>query len=229
MKKLILIFGVIVLFTSCKNESSNATSTDNTALSVSTTTQDNTGGGLKAAIYEIEALMPGGMGTTHTKVIFDDYGNKTRTTNKVSISFGGKSMNNNSNSLLVDGYIYNWAEGVNYGTKIKLDKANIDLKNTDFSKLTEDMKKKLNFKYEGTEVIDGRECRVATFSNEQMQGKIWDWKRIPIKTEVSILGKTISSKLVSLEENPSIPAGTFDVPTGIDFHEMDMPETAASK
>lgn len=227
MKKLCLIFGVVALFAACKNENAEKAATE-ASTAVSTTTGDEgKKDGLKAAIYESETLMPGGMGTTTTKVMFDDYGKKTRTEIKSAISFGGKSMNTSVNSLMVDGYVYSWQAGAKSGNKFKVDDSKFDPGNTDFSRLSDEMKKKLNFKDEGTETIDGRECKVGSFSAEQMQGKIWMWKQIPIKMEMNVVGKTVTSKLKTLDENPSFPAGTFDVPADIDFKEMTLPATAS--
>ena len=84
----------------------------------------------------------------------------------------------------------------------------------------------INFKMEGKEDINGKECTVASFSSEQMQGKVWVWKQIPMKTELNVVGKTITSKLISLDENPSIPSGTFEIPSDVLFNEMQLPATA---
>ncbi|HRH56103.1 MAG TPA: hypothetical protein PLS10_00540 [Chitinophagales bacterium] len=225
MQKLLLIIGVLALFTSCKN---NNTSTATEPNSVVSEIKDAvTGEGLKSAIYETETIMPAGMGTTTTKVTFDDYGKKSRTEMNSAISFGGKSMNTSTNSLMIDGFVYSWQTGAKTGTKFKLDESRFDPNNLDFSKMTEEMRKKMNFKDEGTESVNGKECKVASFSTEQMQGKVWMWKQIPIKMEMSIVGKTVTSTLKNLEENPSLAANIFEVPADIDFKEMNLPATAA--
>lgn len=225
MQKLLLIIGVSVLFTSCKNNNTSTVTEPNSV--VSEIKDAVTGEGLKTAIYETETIMPAGMGTTTTKVTFDDYGKKTRTEINSVISFGGKSMNTSTNSLMIDGYVYSWQTGAKTGTKFKLDESRFDPNNLDFSKMTEEMRKKMNFKEEGTESVNGKECKVASFSTEQMQGKVWMWKQIPMKMEMSIVGKTVTSTLKNLEENPGLASGTFDVPADIEFKEMNLPATAA--
>ncbi len=222
MKKLIMILAVAFLFTACKNNTETTEQAENTSV-IADIKEAVAGDGLKSAIYESETLMPGGMGSSVNKVTFDDYGKKSRTEINSTITFGGKSMNTSSNSLMLDGYIYSWQTGATKGNKFKLDESRFDPSNTDFSKLSEEMKKKLNYKDEGTETVNGKECKVASFSAEQMKGKVWVWKQIPVKVEMSVVGKTITSNLKSLEENPSIPAGTFEVPSGIEFREMSMP------
>ena len=86
------------------------------------------------------------------------------------------------------------------------------------------MRKKLNYKDEGTETVNGKECKVASFSSEQMKGKVWMWKQVPVKMEMSIVDKVVTSTLKNLEENPSLPSGTFDVPADVEFREMSMPK-----
>ena len=222
MQKLILIFGITALFTACKNNNTASESSEPTSV-VADIKEAVTNDGLKSAIYESETIMPGGMGTTSTKVTFDDYGKKTRTEMKSAISFGGKSMNTSANSLMIDGYVYSWQTGAKKGNKFKLDESRFDPSNTDFSKLSEEMRKKLNYKDEGTETVNGKECKVASFSSEQMKGKVWMWKQVPVKMEMSIVDKVVTSTLKNLEENPSLPSGTFDVPADVEFREMSMP------
>lgn len=226
MQKLLLIIGVLALLTSCKNNNTTTTATESNSV-VSEIKDAVTGEGLKSAIYETETIMPAGMGTTTTKVTFDDYGKKTRTEMNSAVSFGGKSMNTSTNSLMIDGYVYSWQSGAKTGTKFKLDESRFDPNNLDFSKMTEEMRKKMNFKEEGTESVKGKECKVASFTTEQMQGKVWMWKQIPMKMEMSIVGKTVTSTLKHLEEDPGLAANIFDVPADIEFREMNLPATAA--
>ena len=47
------------------------------------------------------------------------------------------------------------------------------------------------------------------------------------KMEMDIMGKTITSKLKSLQENVSIPALMFDRFTDVEFKEIEIPATAA--
>ena len=219
MQKLSLIIGIAVLFTACKNKTASEPNSV-----VSEIKEAVTNDGLKSAIYETETEMPGGMGTTSTKITFDDYGKKSKTEIKSSMSFGGKSMNTSSTSLMADGYVYSWQTGAKTGTKFKLDKSKFDPSN--MADITDEMKKKLNYKDEGTETVNGKECKVASYTTEQMKGKMWMWKQVPVKMEMSMMGKVMTSNLKNLEENPSLPSGTFDVPADVEFKEMNLPTTA---
>lgn len=230
MKKLILIFGTFALFTACKNNSTEKATTGDAATATTATSETiaTPTDRLKSAIYETEMEMPHGMGVTSTKVQFDDYGKKSRTEMKSTISFGGNAKLSSVNSILTDGYVYTWQSGTKTGSKIKIDESKFDPKNTDFAQLSEEMKAKLNYKDEGTETLNGKECRVGSFNAEQMKGKIWMWKQIPVQMQMDMMGNTLTSKLKNLEENPSFPAGTFDIPADITFSELSTSQTAAA-
>lgn len=228
MKNLFIIATLVVCFTACKqNKSSENNSANASTNSKAMVADDVKGDGLKSAIYETETLLPGRMGATTTKITFDEYGKTSRTEIKSVVSFGGKSMTTEASSIMLNGYIYTWKTDAKTGNKIKIDDTKFDPTKTDFSKLSDEMKKKTNFKEEGTEVLDGRTCKVGSFNTEQMKGKIWMWKQIPVQMEMDIMGKTITSKLKSLQENVSIPASTFEVPTDVEFKEIEIPATAA--
>ena len=173
MKKLILLFGAVALFTACKNNSTEKTTANAATSSTTSAAAAAPADKLKSAIYETEMEMPHGMGVTSTKVQFDDYGKKSRTEMKSSISFGGNAKTSSVNSVLVDGYVYTWQSGAKTGSKIKIDESKFDPKNADFAQLSEEMKGKLNYKEEGTETLNGKEYRVGSFNAEQMKGKIW--------------------------------------------------------
>jgi len=93
--------------------------------------------------------------------------------------------------------------------------------------MSEEMRKKLNFKEEGNETIDGKDCKVFSFSMEKegMKGKSWVWKGLPLQSEMEMQGKKILTKFKQYETNISIPASTFDLPTGIEFKDMSTEST----
>ncbi|HMV15198.1 MAG: hypothetical protein IT275_04855 [Chitinophagales bacterium] len=227
MKQLLLALCTVLIFTACKNNTTTAekSTTENV---ISEVKEAITNEGLKAAIYQTETVMPGGMGTTSSTVSFDDYGKKSHTVVVAAISFGGRSMNTTTNSLRLDGYVYSWQTGNKSGMKFKIDESKFDPNNLDFSSMNEKLRKELNYKDEGTETVDGKECRVSSFNSEQMKGKIWMWKQVPIKMEMSVVGKSVTTTLKRLDENPSFSAETFALPSDVEFKEMTMPSTAAN-
>ncbi|MEZ5025535.1 MAG: hypothetical protein R2739_03060 [Chitinophagales bacterium] len=230
MKNLLSIFCLLGMLTACNSNNNNnstatGTSTETTTTEVASPDKEM---GLKSVMYETETEMPAGMnyGSNKTTIYSDDYGKKSRTTSVMHMSYGGKSIDNTSNSLRLGDDIYSWSSAAKGGMRFKIDKDKFDPNSTDLTSLTEDMKKRINYKEEGTETIQGKECKVASFSSDNMSGKIWTWKGVPMQMQMTVMGKTVTTKVISIQENPSFPASTFDVPAGIEFKEMNAAATA---
>lgn len=229
MKKYAWYFLVIMAFTSCKNKLSDSTAANSTEEAVTTETAAPTDGRyeLKSGIVETETVMPGGMGTSVMKLIFDDYGKKKKTEITTAMSFAGKGMNTVSSTLLLDNYIYAWSSEMKTGTKMQYDPSAVDLrKDMDFSKMTDELRQKYNYKEEGEETINGKSCKVYSYSVEEMSGKVWLWKQIPLKMEMEVGGQKILTNFKSIQENVNIPAESFQIPSDIDFKEISLPATA---
>ncbi|MDB5227267.1 MAG: hypothetical protein JWN78_1460 [Bacteroidota bacterium] len=231
MKKIFVMAGAVIIFTSC-NQKPTTSSTSETAATKTTETSSSAAPKgqyeFKSGILEAETIMPGGMGTTTMKITFDDYGKLKVTETNMAMSMGGHHMNTTSKSLVKDDYIYSWSSASKAGMKFKMDPSRMDpKKDMDFSKMTDEMKAKLHMQEVGNETIDGKDCKVFTYEAETMKGKMWIWKQLPLQSEMTISGKTITTKYKSFRENPSIPAGTFDVPSDIEFKEMNLPATAS--
>lgn len=73
----------------------------------------------------------------------------------------------------------------------------------------------------GTEVIDGKECLVASYSKAGEQIKIWVWLEhgLPIRTEITTTEGTIVMKLTNIQIG-GIPDSTFELPAGVEIMEM---------
>lgn len=231
MKKIIFIAIAVIIFTACNQKTESSSTSENAVAETAATSASDVPKGqyeYKSGILEAETVMPGGMGTTTTKITFDDYGKQKITETNMAMSMGGHSMNTTTKSLVKDDYVYSWSSASKSGMKFKLDPSRVDPKtNMDVSKMTEEMKARLHLQEVGNETIDGKDCKVFTYEAETMKGKMWIWKQMPLQSEMSIGGKSIISKYKSFRENPSIPAGTFDVPADVEFKEMNIPESAA--
>jgi hypothetical protein len=183
---------------------------------------------LKSAIIETETEMPQGMGKTSMKVIFDHNGKDKLTEFTTAITVSGQKINNTSKSLLKGNYLYTWSDASAQGTKIKLDPSFFDPKqNLDFSNLTDELKAKYHFSEVGNGTVGGRICKVYSYSTDKFKGKVWLWKQVPLKSEVNVNGKIVTTNFKSMQENPEIPASTFDVPKDITFRETEMPSGAS--
>jgi len=73
----------------------------------------------------------------------------------------------------------------------------------------------------GTEVIDGKECLVASYSRAGEQIKIWVWLEhgLPIRTEITTAEGTTVMKLTNIQIG-GIPDSTFELPAGVEIMEM---------
>ena len=231
MKKLLIIISVTFLFVACKT--STTTNNANGESSTSEKTNENStsnvidGNGRfddKSGILITETDMMG-MGKMKMKMTFDDYGKKVLT--EMNMNMMGKEVTNLSMSR--DGYAYSWTNPASMSVKIKIDDKQVDEKNINYKDLSEELRKKMNMKEEGNETIDGKDCKVFSFSmKEGMAGKSWVWKGLPIQTEMNMAGKKIVTKFLSYDTNVSIPSSTFDLPAGVEFKEMinNAPATA---
>lgn len=179
--------------------------------------------GLKSAVVVTETDMPGGHGTMEMKVTFDDYGKEKLTEMTMNIAIPGHNMNTVTKSIYKDGYVYSWNNMTKTGTKMKLDLSRIDKKDLDITRLSEEMKAKMHLKEEGTETVGGKECKVFSYDSGDMKGKLWLYKQIQLKSEMTMAGHTVITNFKSIDENPGIAAGTFDLPAGIEFREVSIP------
>lgn len=226
MKKLLIILSATILFVACKTNTTtnNANGeTETTELATSTAATPEGRFDDKSGILITETDMMG-MGKSTLKMSFDDYGKKVM--NEMTMSMMGKEMH--TKSLIKDGYAYTWTEPATMAMKVKIDNKS-DEKNINYKDLSEELKKKMNMKEEGNETIDGKDCKVFSFSMEEgMKGKSWVWKGLPVQSEIEMQGKKILTKFKEYQTNVSIPASTFDLPAGVDFKEMinNAPATA---
>ena len=84
--------------------------------------------------------------------------------------------------------------------------------------------KKNKIKELGTETVAGKECTkysVAIFMMGQVvKQHVWVYKGITLKTSISTDFGEMGMAAISLMEDVEIPAGTFDIPDGIEIKEM---------
>ena len=174
--------------------------------------------------YKIEGKTKG------TKTLwFDDYGRfQYEHTTTITKMFG---MTSKEERLQIRDK--EWMYDLNLvdktGTKMHVDQANEMLNvvtdaTTDeqLKKFGEDVQKDMDMKDGGIETILGRQCKVTT--SGKLNSKYWEYKRIPLKMSVDFGGMLGSSneEAISFEENISIPASKFSVPSGFEIQEIDM-------
>jgi hypothetical protein len=69
----------------------------------------------------------------------------------------------------------------------------------------------------GYETFIGKKCLVFTLGTSQF----YQYKGIPLKSEVTMMGVEITETAVLFKESIPVPASTFDLPAGIDFQKAE--------
>ncbi len=178
---------------------------------------------LKSAIVTSKTTNSMMGGDITTLLYFDDHGEKEMTKTTTKISMMGQNIETVSNSLLKDGWYYNWEEGKNTGSKFQL-KEMMDPSKMDYAKMSEDMMKELGVKKVGSETIMGKKCDKYEMNKEGMgTGNFWLWKNIAMKSEMTMAGMKMNIEVTDIDENPNFAKGQFDVPSNVTFTEMSMP------
>lgn len=205
------LFALIMLLAlfSCKNKTATTSAGNNEEKSA----VENLSKGkyaIKSGIVEYKANVIN-MEQTQT-ITFDDYGAKQVTQAKMEMM----GMKINQYTLIKDGYIYSFNKEKKTGTKhpVAAEKSDIDFQN-----LTEEIKEKMKIKKIGEETFLGKPCVKYSIDNEKlkMKGVYWVWNGIALKMDVDMGGMKMVLETVKIEENPNIPANTFDVPSDIKF------------
>lgn len=169
--------------------------------------------------YKIEGTING----TET-VYFDDYGIKEARLTKTVVKIFGISNETETLTITDKEWNYNIDLKEKTGTKMKNEqmKQMLDgLTQKEYEEFGKKMMTEMGGKLVGNESILGYNCEVWDVS--KISSKTWNYKYVPLKTEVNMMGAT-TYLATSFKENVSIPADKFQVPKGIKVTEQEMPE-----
>lgn len=205
--QLIALIALVILF-SCKNKNI----LQNSPIKDSTTIQKTDSKGKYAIKSGIVVYKTNIMDMEQQQTLtFDDYGNKEATV--IEMEMMGVEVTNYTISK--DGYVYSFDNDKKTGRKIPvMTKGSVDYQN-----LTSEYMEKMNIKKEGTETISGKICNKYSINNDEfkLKGFFWVWNGIAMKTDMDMGGMKMKMEAVKLEENPTVPATTFDIPANIKF------------
>lgn len=173
-------------------------------------------------VYKIEGKTKG------TKTIwFDDYGRKQYTHTETTTKMMGMTMKSETMQIKDMEYVYDLNLIEKTGTKMKLQEANDMIAVTrsttsdaELFKMGKQMESDLEGREEGTEEFLGRSCKVYFVG--KLNGKSLIYKGIVLKTTMDmggILGST-AEEAVAFEENISVPASQFSIPSGFEITEV---------
>ncbi len=167
--------------------------------------------------YKVEGLAVG------TEIVyFDDYGIKEARFTKTEAKIMGFSTTTNTLTITNKDWSYNINLDEKTGTKMKnkqLQELIDGITQKDYEEFGKKMLEQMDAKLVGNETILGKNCEV--WDIRKMNGKTWNYKYVPLKIEINLMGKNINTA-VKFEENIKIPADKFEVPKGISITEQEM-------
>jgi hypothetical protein len=224
MKKIIFLLLAAVLFTfSCKDGGKDSKNENDSSVTVNG--ESNEKGDavksegrykLKAALIEYEIDMMGIK--AKSTLYFKDYG-KFQCVEASMEMMGVSSVNR---TLEIDGYTYTLKMDQKTGSKIKsvVNKEDMDPNEMDFDNLSDEIKTKYKIVEKGNQEVAGKNCKVFGMTIEGQEATFYVWNNIPVKYEMNQNNMTMIMKAIRIEENPSFPAGIFDVPKGFTIEEI---------
>jgi len=202
------LLSTATLLFSCKSKTSETTATpENPAASETSTPKGKYA--IKSGIVQYKTEMMG-MEVMQT-LTFDDYGKKEAT--DVEMEMMGVKIH--TVNLTKDGFIYNLDMIKKTGTKSP--EVNIANASIDFENLSEEMVKEMDLKKLGTEEFLGKTCEKMSIDNKKMsmKGTFLVYKGIALKSETDMGAMKMNLLAEKFEENPTIPAEKFEVPSDI--------------
>jgi hypothetical protein len=167
--------------------------------------------------YDSEAM---GMKTTSI-LYWDEFGKNESHETLADMEIMGQKIKTHTLSFNKDGYMVNLDLEKKTGTKTKFT-GPVASGDIDYAHLTEDMMKSMNIKKAGTEEVAGKTCDVylIDYKDMKMKGKSWVWNSLPLKTDVKIGGLDVKQTATKVEENVSVPADKFSIPSDFKVKEM---------
>jgi len=220
MRKLsyLVLFTLITLLFACSGNKNESTG-NNDSLATTESTEVMTQGqryGIKSGIVYYEPMDFMGMKSTQV-LYFDDYGKKECRETIIEGDIMGMKTKKRTVSILDGDYSINFdLENItNNKDELKKEATKVNIKsamaNMDLSALTEEMKKQMDYKEEGTEVVAGITGTKYSIKFGSGDKRIYGvmYKNVPLKADMGEI-KMVASKV---EENASIPADKFTVPS----------------
>jgi hypothetical protein len=229
MKKIIISILPIVIFTiiSCGSGKQNNSS----ALQSDSTANKETSKGkyqIKSGIVHYKTMDFGGVKSTET-LYFDDFGNKEYKETDLETSMMGYTSNEKKINISMDGYSYTFdiskmKNGKNILVKeIKKRKKTMmgGMSSEAIAAMGEEMKKQMDFKDEGTEIVAGVVGKKVSMAMDKTKPD----QRIISVTYKNILLKSdmggIQIVVDKLEENADIPSSKFVLPSDYNIIDTD--------
>ena len=182
--------------------------------------------GLTSAVVEYQTSTVGrGVNTTGTETYWiDASGRKTARLSQTSSAKGrNKTEQTETLALLLDGWIYNIDLKRKTGMKMSMEQAmrmaasvGIKTPGQNGQACVKDFVEKNGGRWLPQEAFLGRTCDVF----ELYGFKTWACKGVPLKTQGTAAGFTVSQVATRFEENAAIPASRFEIPKDVTIQDM---------
>ncbi len=170
--------------------------------------------------YEISGMQNG-----TAEMYFDDFGMKEATYEKAVIEMYGIKQQSESVNYLQGYWQYNIDKLTNSATKTKntiLESIVENSEDGDLVVIGKEMFISMGGKLIGEEDVIGKLCEI--WELESLGTKVWVWENIPLRTETNMMGISIIRIATSVEENADVAASKLEIPTDIEFKEIDLGE-----
>lgn len=228
------VFAGLVLFSCSNGDNANSAVNEDTVMQVQVMPGNEAvkpaGAryGIKSGIVTFEPYEIMGMKITQT-TYFDDYGGSETQEIVTQGEIMGVKTKNHKVTIIKDGYsinydIENFVNGVDQAKKIAHKSKILGLTgNINFAELTDELKKRFDYKEEGSETVAGVEgtkfsMTIDNNKSKRISGVIY--KNVILKSEASMGGIDIMLKASSFETGADIPGEKFEVPEGYTIKEI---------
>lgn len=156
--------------------------------------------------------------TVKIQKYFDDYGNTTAEYQSIESYINGELQD-----MLIAGKFF--VNGQQYGVNYLAKEKRVALKESEiinFLNMSSDLIDKYSIKKKGNGVVCGKQCEIYSIRTKDASGipsvtKVWIWKGIPLKKEVSYLNIFQVVETTDIQENVPVDPSVFIVP---DFEEV---------
>ncbi len=170
--------------------------------------------------YEISGMQNG-----TAELFFDDFGMREATYENAVIEMYGIKQESKSINYLQGYWQYNIDQISNSATKTKntiLESIVENSEDGDLVVIGQEMFISMGGKLIGEEDVIGKPCEI--WELKSMGTKVWVWENVPLKTETNMMGISILRIATSVEKNADVQASKLEIPSDIEFQEIDLEE-----
>ena len=130
-------------------------------------------------------------------------------------------------TMMKDGYVYSTNMAANQGTKINIAAMMEDYKTVNYLNLTDEDRKKYQIEEKGNEQFLGKDCKsyelTVTAQGQTVKVAVLVWQGLALKSSTIASGTTMIEETTEIQEGVAIAKEKFELPEGINFVEMSLP------